>query len=97
MPSLIQPGLFDAPTPERAAWIDGRLPRGDYVSVSDVASAFDVCCNTVCAWIEAGEFHRAAGLSEPAVMNLGAASAPRYRIARPSVIRFFMIRAGLTP
>jgi hypothetical protein len=93
MPALIQLGLFDAPPPERAAWIDRRLPRQDYLCVSDVAEAFNVCSNTVCAWIESGEFQKAAQSDEPAVLNLGAASSPRYRIARPSVIKFYLKRA----
>lgn len=93
MPKLIQPSLFEAPVPELAGWIDGRLPRQDYLAVSDVAGALNVCCNTVIAWIEAGEFQKATGTEEPTVINLGAASTPRYRIARPAVIRFFLSRA----
>ena len=88
---LMQPSFWDAPRPAGADWIDRRLPRADFVSVSDVAAAFNVAANTVLGWIEAGEFQR--GGDEPAVINIATKTKPRYRIARPKVIAFFLSRS----
>ena len=46
--------LFDTDrfTEDFVAYIDGRLPEGDWLGVPDVATAFDVCSNQVHAWIE---------------------------------------------
>ena len=87
-----QLSFWEQPRPAGADWMDRRLPRADFVSVSDVAAAFNVAPNTVLGWIESGEFQRAAG-SEPAVINIATKSTPRYRIARPKVIEFFLSRA----
>lgn len=64
--------------------IDDRLPEGEWLEISDIALAFDVCNNQVHAWREEGMIQG---------FNKGAKGREYWRIWRPSVLNFARMRA----
>jgi hypothetical protein len=67
--------------------IDAKLPRRDWISVSDVAIAANVSVTLVYAWIDEGLVQS---------VNVGATKS-YHRIFRPSVIKFYQSRLGIQP
>jgi excisionase family DNA binding protein len=61
-----------------------RLPRGDFLTVSDVAVALNVSADAVYGWIEAGEVRSVKWGLQKAF----------YKIYRPSLIEFLRGRIG---
>ena len=57
-----------------------RLGHRSFVPLSHVASACDVSCATVKAWIDAGVID---------ALDISVTSRPYYRIFAPSVVRFY--------
>lgn len=89
MSDPIQLSLFPESHPESALEaIERRLPKRDWVSVSDVAGAFDRSVATVYNWIEEG-----------LVTDFDSGSCQRsaYLIYRPSVIALAKSRLGIEP
>jgi hypothetical protein len=89
MTNPIQLSLFQDSKPETALEaIERRLPRKDWIPVSDVATAFDRSVATVYNWIEEG-----------LVTDFDSGSCKRsaYLIYRPSVIALAKSRLGIEP
>jgi hypothetical protein len=69
--------------------IERKLPRADWVSVSDVAISINVSVTTVYSWLDEGLIQH---------VNASANKDRQYyRIYRPSVIAFFKARLGIEP
>jgi hypothetical protein len=69
------------------AALERRLPKQEWLTVSDVAGACDLSANGVRAHMEAGTFH---------AMNFGASEEhPFMKIFRQSVVDFYKRRLGI--
>lgn len=81
-----QPELFNPQdfVEQFVHYIDGRLPPGDMVEVTDVATAFNVCNNQVLAWREEGLIQG---------FNKGAKEREYWRLWRTSILHFARHRA----
>ena len=64
--------------------IDRRLPRGDWVTVSDVASAFNYSVTVVYSWMDEG-----------LVVVFRGTDNGSHKIFRPSVMAFARKRLGI--
>jgi hypothetical protein len=65
--------------------IERRLPKSDWLSVAEVACAFDRSVTVVYAWIEQGS-----------ILNFRGSDSGANQIFRPSVIAFAKQRLGIT-
>lgn len=84
--------LFPEGEPDSAlAAIERRLPKAEWLRVSDVALAFDRCVNTIYGWCDQGLF---TVMKCPSTEN---PSRPIYSIFRPSVIRYAKVCLGIEP
>ena len=77
--------LPPVPPKDIMALIEAKLPKSDWVTVSNVALAGNISVGLVYAWIEEGLIE---------AVNVGVPGRSYYKIYRPTVIAFYHKRLG---
>lgn len=72
------------PTQEDRLYIDSRLPNRPWVTVPEIATAFNRCSNTIIAYIESGRMRR--------VRNIGAGRRRIFEVYRDDVIELWCMQ-----